>query len=72
MIFAKLFGRGKKQDEVPKVAEPTTVNPLDQPYDQPTSGVDPMAEKIPADPNKVRQDPGPGAEVQLPVDPTLK
>jgi hypothetical protein len=72
MIFGKLFGRSNKKDETPQVVKPATINPLDQPYDQPPAGVDPMAEKIPADPNKVRQDPGPGAEVQLPVDPTLK
>lgn len=75
MIFAKLFGRGKKNDgssQPPQVVTPTSVNPLDQPYEQPASGVDPLAEKIPADPNKVHHDPGPGLEVKLPVDPTLK
>ena len=73
MIFSKLFRRGN--NKTPQAVLPTTttpINPLDQPYEQPSSGVDPLGEKIPADPNKVRQDPGPGAEVQLPVDPTLK
>jgi hypothetical protein len=70
MIFSKLFRRGQDKDKAQQPAAPASVNPLDQPYEQPASGVDPMAEKIPADPNSVQADPGPGDEVRLPVDPT--
>lgn len=73
MIFGKLFRRKNPDEEARAKAEAERLSKLLNSDDnQPKPGVDPLGEKIPAEPANVQRDPGPGIEVKLPVDPNAK
>lgn len=74
MNWLRIFGvkRRNPEQEARAREEAARLSAMLASEDKPKEGVDPLGEKIPADPKDVQHDPGPGIEVKLPVDPNAK
>lgn len=74
MNWLRIFGvkRRSPQEEAQARLEAERLSAMLASEDKPKEGVDPLSEKIPAEPKDIQHDPGPGIEVRLPVDPNAK